>query len=316
MSWTSPPGAWGAADPLFLLLIALGAEAYLGGRHFRFAWAGNPRRALAALCLELARRLNRAERPPAARRRRGALVAGALGLGALGLGWLAALLTRHYPFAWTLELFLLILLIDQRATWRLGAGVQEALASGSLVRAREALRPLTVEALTPARVDALDGEAAVAATLGALGRRFAGRLMAPVLWYVVLGLPGLFLQQTSYVMAAALGASRDTVDPHGDPYAEPARSLARAVAFLPDAFGAALLALAAGFVPGGQGWPALRGGLSVGLAGGEVAAQTLRHALAPVPVAARLNRGLVVFAIACLIDAGLIGALALLRLAL
>ena len=27
MSWTSPPGAWGAADPLFLLLIALGLEA-------------------------------------------------------------------------------------------------------------------------------------------------------------------------------------------------------------------------------------------------------------------------------------------------
>ena len=61
MPWTAPPGAWGAADPLFLLLIALGIEGYLGGRALRFAWTGNPRRALAVLCLDLARRLNRHE---------------------------------------------------------------------------------------------------------------------------------------------------------------------------------------------------------------------------------------------------------------
>lgn len=310
MSWTSPPGAWGAADPLFLLLIALGIEGYLGGRALRFAWTGNPRRALAMLCLDLARRLNRPERPAAARRRRGALVAGSLALAAMALGWVLGLVTRNYPFAWTLEWFLLVLLIDQRATWRLGAAVQDALASGSLVRAREVLRPLTAEAQTPLALDTLGLAGIVEGTLAGLGRRFAGRLMAPVVWYVALGLPGLFLQQTAYVMAATLSL-RDSGGPGAGPYGDGALSLARAVAWPADVLGVLLLSLAAVFVPGGQGAAGLRlafrrGGVEDGLTA----------SLEQVAVDRRLNRALVVFAVACLINAGSIGFLALLRLGL
>ncbi len=314
MSWTAPPGAWGAADPLFLLLIALGVEGYLGGRALRFAWTGNPRRALAALCLDLARRLNRRERPPAARRRRGALVAGSLAFGALALGWTVGLVTRHYPFAWALELFVLVLLIDQRATWRQGEAVQGALASGSLVRAREVLRPLAIEAAAPADIERLDSGGIVGAALEALGRRFAGRLMAPVLWYVVLGLPGLFLQQTAYVMAATLSVQDigggKGAGPGAGPYGDAARSLARAVALLPDVLGAILLSSAAAFVPGGRGAAGLRRAFK----GNGAAAAALSATLADVGAPLRLNRALVVFAVACLINAGLIGALALLRL--
>ena len=50
MSWTSPPGAWGAADPLFLLLIALGEQFTAGVRlkmmqHVRLP---SPQRSLAS----------------------------------------------------------------------------------------------------------------------------------------------------------------------------------------------------------------------------------------------------------------------------
>ena len=306
MSWTSPPGAWGAADPLFLLLIALGLEAYLGGLRLGAAGRWNPRRPLARLCLDLARRLNRPERTAASRRRRGALVAGGLALGALALGWLAALFTRHYPFAWTLELFLLILLVDQRATWRLGAALQEALASGSLVRAREALRPLAAETLAPRQLESLEAAGILEAALAALGRRFAGRVMAPVLWYVVLGLPGLFMQQSVYIMAAVLGARAD-----GEAYAAAAKDLARAAAWVPERAAALLLGLAAAFVPGGQAAPALRRALK----GPEPAERALARALAGVPRPARLNSALVVFAVAGLVNAALIAVLALARLA-
>jgi adenosylcobinamide-phosphate synthase len=315
MTWTAAPGAWGSADPLFLLLIALGVEAYIGGRRLRAGWRGNPRRIAASLCLDLARRLNRADRSAPARRRRGVAVAGALALGAMAAGWLAALVTRHYPFAWTLELFLLIFLIDQRATWRLGETVQEGLASGSLVRAREALRPLAVEAIPAAQNDALGREAVVTATLAALGRRFASCLMAPVVWYVVLGLPGLFLQQISYIMAtvsdaqplpAASPGAANTPNPYGDG----ARSLARAVALLPDLVAALLLGLGAAFVPGGRGAAAL----GETWLKGDPAAKILGAAFAGVNPAARINRALVAFAAAGLINAALIGALALIRL--
>jgi len=313
MSWSAPPGAWGAADPLFLLLFALGIEGYLGGRALRFAWTGNPRRALAMLCLDLARRLNRRDRTAAARRRRGALVAGTLALAALALGWASGLVTRHYPFAWTLELFVLVLLIDQRATWRLGAAVQDALASGSLVRAREALRPLAAEVAKPGALDALTGEAIVQETLAALGRRYGARLMAPVLWYAALGLPGLLLQQTAYVLAATLSVrpgQADAPGPGAGPYGDGARSLARAVAWPADILGALVLSFAAAFVPGGRG----AAGLHLALKG--KAGAVLSAVLAQVAVARRLNRALVVFAVACLINAGSIGVLALIRLQL
>ena len=200
----------------------------------------------------------------------------------------------------------LCLLIDQRATWRLGAEVQEALASGSLVRVREALRPLVVEFMAPDEVDRLEAPQIVEAALRALGRRFAERALAPVLWYAVLGLPGLFMQQTAFIMAAVLGTQ-----PKTGAYGEPARSLARAVAYVPDLAAALLLAQGAVFVPGGQSWSGLHRAMTSGNPGGAV----LALALGRVVVSARLNRALVVFAVAALIAAALIAALALARLA-
>ncbi|MFQ5774798.1 MAG: cobalamin biosynthesis protein [Kiloniellaceae bacterium] len=305
MSWSPPPGAYGAADPLFLLLIALAVEAYLGDRPLRLRWMPNPRRAVAAAVLELDRRLDRPERGARALRTRGAVVAAALALGALGLGWLAALVTRHYPFAWVAELFLLILLVEQRGTWRHAAALGEALRAGSLVRAREALRPLVVERLGPGELDALGAAALVEAALSALGRRFAARLAGPVFWYVLLGLPGLFLQQAVLVMAVTLGAG-------AGPFGEAARTLARAVAFVPGYLSGLVLAAAAAFVPGGRPAAAAPGALAGRLAPSGVLAAALGHLAAE----ARLSRALAAFAVACLINAGLIAVLALVRLGL
>jgi hypothetical protein len=91
-----------------------------------------------------------------------------------------------------------------------------------------------------------------------------------------------------------------------------ARALDRALAVPPDYLAGLILAAAAAFVPGGR--PLLA--LGPALKGRAGAASTLSAALAALPASARLRPALGIFALACLIDAGLLALLALARLAL
>lgn len=299
------PGAFGGAEPLFLLLIALAIEAYVGDRPFRFRWVPHPRRLVARLVGGLEQRLDRPERTPGQRRLRGLIVAAGLALAALAVGWLVALFTRHYPFAWTLEVFVLVMLVAQRSSARRVGAVRAALAEGSLVRARAALAPLAAGRLAPAMVERLEGPGLAVASVAALGRQFAARLVGPVLWYVVLGLPGIFLQQVSLVLGEGPG-SRDSA------FGRAPAVLAAAISLPPRALAGLVIAAAALFIPGARPAPAA---LSAVRAPG--APETaLAVALGPVPGPAGLVRALAIFAVACLIDAGLVALVALLRLIL
>ncbi|RMD63783.1 MAG: hypothetical protein D6826_04025 [Alphaproteobacteria bacterium] len=301
----TPPGAYGAADPLFLLLIALAVEAYLGGRPIPLVAVLAPRRALGRLVRELERRLNRPQRGARVRRVRGLIVMMVLAALAAVVGVLAQWLTRNYPFAWVLEAVLLVGLVDQRATWREAEAVRKALSGGSLIRAREALRPLVVGRLGAAELDRLGAPALVVAALTGLGHKYAVRLTAPVLWYVVFGLPGLFVQQTAHVAATCL-------IPHAGPFGAGARLLDAAVSAPARYLAALLLTVAAAFVPGSRPGAAL-GPVLRGRCGPD---DCLVQVIPASPSGGRLMRAQSVFAVACLINAGLVAALALGRLAL
>jgi len=300
MSFSPPPGAYGSGDPLFLLLAALAIEAYLGGRLPRLPWLPHPRRALARAVAFLAARLNRPERSVAARRTRGAIVTAVLLPLAAAAGWLAMLLTRNYPFAWTLELLLLASLVSQRGTWRLAAELRGALLDDSLQRGRSALAPLAADRLSPAAVEALGHGQLAPAGVAALGRRFADDLVSPVLWYVALGLSGLFVQQTAQVLHRQFA----TLGPFGGAASRVGRIVAAPGAVLTGL----LLAVAAVFVPGGRPLAALRSARRPEVAIGA--------ALPAEDSVARLGRAMALFAVGCLIVAGLVAALALLRLGL
>ncbi len=94
-----------------------------------------------------------------------------------------------------------------------------------------------------------------AAAVAALGRRFARGLLGPIFWYVLLGLPGLFLQRGVQVMAMGLGAGQG--GSHAGAFGLAARALDRALALPPDYLAGLILAAAAAFVPGGQPLAAL-----------------------------------------------------------
>ncbi len=191
------PGAFGAADPLFLLLAALAAEAYFGG----VAWSRRtgsgaglwpwPRRRFVELLRGLQARLDRPGRSAKALTVRGACLAGLTLAAALAAGALLGLFTRHYPFAWAVELLLLFAALRLRRSHRSAQLILADLEREAPEAARERLARLAAPDLSPGLLERLPRAGLAVTALTALERRFVDAAVAPALWFALLGLPGL-----------------------------------------------------------------------------------------------------------------------------
>ena len=315
---SSPPGIYGATDPLFLLLLALALEAYIGDRPLSRQALPYPRRLVGRLVGLLERRLNRADRPPEVLRVRGRILAAGLTAMALVAGVGVALVTRFYPFAWILEALLLVTLVSQRGTWRRLAAVHWALGERSPVSAREALWSLAEGRIPREELERLDAAQIAAAAVPALGDRFAGRLVSPVLWYALLGLPGLSVQLCVSIAAARLSRGRPLASV-GD-FARAVVALDSWIAVLPDRLAGLLLAASAAVMPqvrslaafrrlpGSAQWPRAALVAALGLVADD---QT--QVAAPGPDL--LSDALTLFVGACLLNAGLVALILLLGFA-
>ena len=326
MTPTSPFGVYGANDPLFLLLAALAVEAYAGDVIARLPRVPHPRALLARLAGRLERRLNRPQRGRRALVLRGLVTVLALAAGAAAIGWALAAFTRVYPFAWVIELFLLVSLIGQNGALRGLKAVGEALETGGAERTRAALRPLAGERLAPEQLEALDQTGLSIAALDGGARRAVAAAVAPVLFYVLLGLPGLIAQQAVWVVACVVATGNKPGGPglgvgrEGD-FALAAVKLDAALVWVPDKIAGLLFALAAAFVPGAHPLTALRRlrkatAWSVGALGGALRLTgrkdgTLSRVGAP--AATQLKRAALLLGVALLIQGGLVAVLVLLR---
>lgn len=300
------PGAYGAADPLLLLFAALAFEAYLGGLGWLARLRARLRRPYLRLAVWLRRRLDRQRRGARALLVRGLAVALLLTALAALAGWLLALFTRFYPFAWAVELFVLVSFLQQRSIWRDVAMVRAALAAGSPLQAGNPLAHLAAGEIEPRALERLRPAQLVAATLTAQARRFADSLVAPVFWYVLLGLPGLFVQQALRLLASLYGGAGAAT---AAPFAQPAGLLDRAVGWLPLRLAALLLVVAALFVPEARPGAALRGlprarDWPVAALGGALGF----HEGAPADTRA-LARALALHGVACLVHVGVLALL-------
>ncbi len=167
----------------------------------------------------------------------------------------------------------------------------------------------------------------IAAALDGLARAFCLQVIAPVFWFALLGLPGVFLQQTVRTAAVFLsarqlqagakrqGSVRDLqILPRSD-FAVTALRLDKALSFLPLLLADAMLIAAALFIPGCSPAGAVRQAFSNR---GNVAA-TLGGLLGLSQQGllqmerTHIERAVAVFAVACLINAGLVAALLWLR---
>lgn len=171
------------------IVIALAIDAILGGLLARIGWIG-PDRWVASITSGLDRRLNREHRSERARAIRGGIAILVIVVFALGAGLLVDRLAAGLDIVGFVSIVLLALALGQR---RLLGPVTRAsifLSIGQAHEASAALAPVMGRDTRP-----LDPHGLARAAIEATAERQAFGVVAPVCWFIVFGLPGLFVQR-------------------------------------------------------------------------------------------------------------------------
>ncbi len=209
----------GTADPVLMLLIALVFDLFLGT--LIGTTGAGPTALFARLVAGLAPRLDRTRRSRKTRLLRGALLVLFVVAVFVAAGLALVHVLRTLPGGWILEILFMAALIGQ----------------GGALRAVRAA----------ARADHADAHAAPREASEMLARAFLDHAVAPVFWFLVLGVPGLVAYRALSVTAGLVGDWRAEAD-FGWP---PARAF-DAVGLLPGILSGALLAVASVFAPGAR----------------------------------------------------------------
>jgi adenosylcobinamide-phosphate synthase len=318
-------------DPVVILFLGLMLDAFVGDMRPLFRAIPHPVVLVGRLIEFLESRLNRPERGPQTRFLRGALTVFLVGGLALLAAWGVLSITRQIPGGWLIELFLVVTLVAQRSLYDHVAAVARALDEGGVPAGRVA-----VSHIVGRDPRTLDDHGIARAATESLFENFADGVVAPAFWYVVAGLPGLFLCKAVNTLDSMIGHR----NPRYAAFGAIAARLDTAMNFLPARFAGLVIAIAAAFAPHGKpfaalrtilrdshkhksvnaGWPeaAAAGALGLALAGPRQYDGVMVDDPWIGDGRARVNsddirRALFLFVLACLIHAALIGGLAMAR---
>jgi adenosylcobinamide-phosphate synthase len=228
------------------------------------------------------KRFNRPSDTDLTRRRKGKIVIAGLMLGAAGSGWgLARLFCDLGAAGMLLEVIVVAIFLAQKSLADHVAAVAAGLREGGLEGGRKA-----VSMIVGRDPEALDEAGVARASIESLAENFSDGIVAPALWYAVLGLPGLLAYKMLNTADSMIGHLNERY-----------RDFGRASAKLDDLanwpaarLAAMLIAAAAGLIKGraamrrsaelaltdsglhrspNAGWPeaAMAGGLGLSLAG-------------------------------------------------
>lgn len=179
---------FGGPIPPLVLLLALAADVVAGrppSSAPRLPTLGSLTRWLVE---ELDRRLNRPQRGESTLLVRGVLVVVVLLALGLGAGLLLTWLVRTAPYGFFLELFVVFTCVSAREPWYRTGEIRRLMGRDGPEAARMALR-----AQDPEDVAGLDQYGIVRTALERLVKALNQTVVAPGFWYLLLGLPGLFL---------------------------------------------------------------------------------------------------------------------------
>jgi adenosylcobinamide-phosphate synthase len=311
-------------DRLLLLLAGLAIDAAFGDMPAVFAHVPHPI-VLAGRAIALfERKLNRPSRSDTSRRERGIVTLVVLVGGAAGLGWALHRICRDSFAGAVAEALALGILVAQRSLFGHVAAVGAALRSGGLVAGRNAVSHIVGR--DPMQ---LDGHGVARAAIESLAENFGDGVVAPLLWYLVLGLPGLF----AYKMANTLDSMIGHRSARYRSFGWAAARFDDLVNLVPAPLSGVLLGTAALFAgdarPGrafavmlrdgrkhhspNAGWPeaAMAGALGLALAGPRIYAEGEVHDPwlgegTPDVTPADITRALHLYSLACLMLAGLV----------
>ena len=120
--------------------------------------------------------------------------------GAAAIGWVIQALCRGRPFGALIEALLIGILVAQRSLFLHVAAVALALRNGGLEAGRKAVSHIVGR--DPAR---LDRHGVARAAIESLAENFSDGVVAPVFWYLIGGLPGLFAYKMANTLDSMIG---------------------------------------------------------------------------------------------------------------
>ncbi len=306
----------------FFALIALALDALVGDPR----WLPHPIRLIGGLTGFLDTRLNRERCGDTERVIRGGIAVLLVVGASAAIGWLIAALAASYPWAWIAELVLVTLLIAQRSMADHMVRVARAL-SGGVDPGRAAVRHIVGR-----DVQTLDQHGVARAAIESCAENYSDGVVAPIFWYLLLGLPGLLAYKAINTMDSMIGHR----SPRHRAFGLAAARLDDVVNWVPARISGLLVAAAASFLPGASprralstmvrdarkhrspnaGWPeaAMAGALGLALLGprrygGEAAEGPWLGDGRAGATPADLRRTLHVFVVACVLAAAIVAAI-------
>jgi len=325
-------GASSPFDPLILLILAMGIEAYVGEAAFIFTRIKHPVAIIGSLIGFFDDKLNRPKRSQLDRAARGAFVvvfmvslSAAVGIGVM---WL----TLHMTWGWVLECAFLVTLIAGRGLYNAVARVARGLELEGLEGGRAAVRHIVGR-----DPNSLDAPGIARAAIESLAENFSDAVLAPVFWYVLLGFPGILVYKTVNTMDSMIGHKT----PMHRAFGFTAARLDDALNAIPARLSALVFTAAALFVPTANpkaaihtalrdakkhrsfnaGWPeaAMAGALGIALAGprtygGEIVNDDWMGDGRARTTHKDIQRALYLYGVACLITGGMVAGIAAARL--
>jgi adenosylcobinamide-phosphate synthase len=187
-------------DPLLLMLAGLAIDAVFGDMPALFAHIPHPVVLAGRAIAFFEKRLNRPTRSERRRIERGIVTVALLIVAAAGTGWVLQRLCRGSLLGAAVEAFAVGVLIAARGLHDHVAAVVRALDRGGLAAGREAVSQIVGR--DPQR---LDRHGVARAAIESLAENFSDGVVAPVLWYLLLGLPGLFAYKMANTADSMVG---------------------------------------------------------------------------------------------------------------
>ncbi len=175
-----------ADHSLRVLVLALVVDALIGDPGSLWKRTPHPVVMLGWAIDRLDAALNDERRSDTLRRTAGVLAIVVLVAGSAALGWLIQQVLNALPLGWTVEAIVASVFIAQRSLYEHVARVQQAFASGGLNEARGA-----VSAIVGRDPQALDEAGVCRAAIETTAENFSDGVVAPALWFALLGLSGL-----------------------------------------------------------------------------------------------------------------------------
>ncbi len=238
-----------AADRPLLLLLAMALDAALGDMPWLFRFVPHPVVLIGRLIDALDRRLNKPVYTSATRRMRGVILVIFVGGSAALAGGACTLLARAFSQGWLLEVFIVGTLLAQRSLFEHVKAVAQALREHGLEQARQ-----VVGRIVGRDPQSLDAHGVARAALESLAENFSDGVIAPLFWYLLLGLPGLLFYKAVNTLDSMVGYRNEKYLAFGWASAR----LDDGLNFFPARIAGLLLALAATALPKMRPLAALR----------------------------------------------------------